>query len=323
MLDGQPEGNGAPPERSLSDRRKRRTLLACILGSSVVFLDGTLVNVALPAIRADLHGGLVVQEWVVDAYLLTLGSLILVGGSLGDVFGRRRVFAAGIAGFGAASLLCALAPDGGLLIAARALQGVAGALLVPSTLALIMDTFSEHERAAAIGAWTGWTGIAIVLGPLVGGDARPARVVALDLHRQPPARGGDALAGRARTAQRTLGRRARGLAGRGALRTRPGRPDLRPDRAAALRLVRWARLGAARRRLRTARGVRRVGAARAQSDAAVRALQGPQLQRWQRRDPVLLRRPRVDHVLPGRLPPAGRGLLSAPARVSRCCPCRS
>jgi EmrB/QacA subfamily drug resistance transporter len=169
VLDGQSEGSGAPPERWLSDRRKRRTLLACILGSSVVFLDGTLVNVALPAIRADLHGGLVVQEWVVDAYLLTLGSLILVGGSLGDVLGRRRVFAAGISGFGVASLLCGLAPDGGLLIAARALQGVAGALLVPSTLALIMDTFADHERAAAIGSWTGWTGIATVLGPLVGG----------------------------------------------------------------------------------------------------------------------------------------------------------
>jgi EmrB/QacA subfamily drug resistance transporter len=169
VRDGQARDGGAAPQQQLTNRRKQRTLLACILGSAVVFLDGTLVNVALPAIRAELHGGLVVQEWVVDAYLLTLGSLILVGGSLGDVLGRRRVFAAGVSGFGVASLLCGLAPDGGLLIAARALQGIAGALLVPSTLALIMDTFSEHERAAAIGSWTGWTGIATVLGPLVGG----------------------------------------------------------------------------------------------------------------------------------------------------------
>src|SRR5579863_6763352 len=158
------EGAVAPLSRS-----QRLTLLACILGSSTAFLDGTLVNVALPAIRADLHGGLATQEWIIDAYLLTLGSLLLVGGSLGDLFGRRRVFAAGVAGFGAASVLCAAAPSATTLIAARALQGVAGALLVPSTLALIMDTFPEDQRAAAIGAWTAWTGIATAVGPLAGG----------------------------------------------------------------------------------------------------------------------------------------------------------
>jgi EmrB/QacA subfamily drug resistance transporter len=158
------EGAVAPLSRS-----QRLTLLACILGSSTAFLDGTLVNVALPSIRADLHGGLATQQWVVDGYLLTLGSLLLVGGSLGDIFGRRRVFACGVASFGAASLLCAAAPNATLLIAARALQGVAGALLVPSTLALIMDTFHEHQRAAAIGAWTAWTGIATAIGPLAGG----------------------------------------------------------------------------------------------------------------------------------------------------------
>ncbi|HEY7966268.1 MAG TPA: MFS transporter [Solirubrobacteraceae bacterium] len=150
-------------------KAQQLTLLACILGSTTAFLDGTLVNVALPAIRADLGGGLATQQWIVDGYLLTLGSLLLVGGSLGDIFGRRRVFAAGVAGFGAASLLCALAPDAPLLVAARALQGVAGALLVPSTLALIMDSFQEHQRAAAIGAWTAWTGIATAIGPLAGG----------------------------------------------------------------------------------------------------------------------------------------------------------
>jgi EmrB/QacA subfamily drug resistance transporter len=149
---------------------KRVALLASILGSGIVFLDGTIVNVALPAIRSSLHGNLADQQWVVEAYLLTLSSLLLVGGSLGDVLGRRRVFSAGLVGFGACSLLCAIAPSNPLLIGARAIQGAAGALLVPSTLALIMDTYTdEHERAGAIGSWTAWTGIATVIGPLGGG----------------------------------------------------------------------------------------------------------------------------------------------------------
>jgi EmrB/QacA subfamily drug resistance transporter len=148
---------------------KRIALIASILGSGIVFLDSTIVNVALPAIRADLHGGLAQQQWVVEAYLLTLSSLLLVGGSLGDLFGRRRVFAVGLAAFGTFSILCAVAPSGGFLIGARAVQGIAGALLVPSTLALIMDTFPEDERAGAIGSWTAWTGIAMVIGPLGGG----------------------------------------------------------------------------------------------------------------------------------------------------------
>ena len=148
---------------------QRLTLLACILGSSAAFLDGTIVNVALPTIRASLDGGFATQEWVVDAYLLTLGSLLLVGGSLGDVYGRRRIFALGVASFGVASVACAAAPDAAVLIGARAVQGVAAALLVPSTLALIMDTFTEHQRASAIGSWTAWSGIATVAGPLLGG----------------------------------------------------------------------------------------------------------------------------------------------------------
>ena len=150
-------------------RAKRLTLLAAILGSSVVFLDGTVVNVALPAIREDLDTGLAEQQWIVEAYLLTLGSLILVGGSLGDILGRRRVFVWGLIGFGATSALCAVAPSDIALIAARTLQGVAGALLVPSSLALITAVFPGDERGAAIGSWTAWTGIAFVLGPLGGG----------------------------------------------------------------------------------------------------------------------------------------------------------
>ena len=148
---------------------KRTVLVASILGSGIVFLDQTIVNVALPSIRASLNGGLAEQQWVVEAYLLTLSSLLLLGGSLGDVLGRRRVFQAGLIGFGVCSVVCALAPSSEVLIAARGVQGVAGALLVPSSLALILDTFETGERAAAIGTWTAWTGIATVIGPLGGG----------------------------------------------------------------------------------------------------------------------------------------------------------
>ncbi len=154
----------------LSDAtRKRLILAASILGSTIVFVDSTVVNVALPAIRRDLGGGLALQEWVVDAYLLTLGSLLLVGGSLGDLFGGKRVFAIGVAAFGVTSLFCALAPTGNVLIVARGLQGIAGALLTPAALATITAVFSGEERGAAIGTWTAWTGIAFVVGPLVGG----------------------------------------------------------------------------------------------------------------------------------------------------------
>jgi len=150
-------------------RRKRVTLAACILGSAIVFLDSTVVNVALPAIQRDLGAGLAAQQWVVEAYLLTLGSLLLVGGSLDDLLDRRSVFVTGVAGFGLSSLLCAAAPNVELLVAARALQGVAGALLVPSTLAILMATFDEDERGRAIGTWTAWTGATAVLGPVAGG----------------------------------------------------------------------------------------------------------------------------------------------------------
>jgi EmrB/QacA subfamily drug resistance transporter len=149
---------------------KRLTLIACILGSGIALLDSTVVNVALPTIQRSLGGGLVGQQWVANAYLITLGSLILVGGSLGDIFGERRVFALGVGGFGVASLLCAAAPTIEALIAARALQGVAGALLTPSALAVIVNTFPESERGPAIGSWTAWLAIATVLGPLVGGE---------------------------------------------------------------------------------------------------------------------------------------------------------
>jgi EmrB/QacA subfamily drug resistance transporter len=149
--------------------QQRLTLLAAILGSGVATIDGSIVNVALPAIEQDLGGGLSGQQWVSNAYLLTLASLILIGGSLGDIYGERRVFALGLTAFGVMSVACALAPTIEVLIAARALQGAAGALVTPSSLAIIVAAFGPKERGAAIGSWTAWGAIAAIVGPLAGG----------------------------------------------------------------------------------------------------------------------------------------------------------
>jgi MFS family permease len=135
----------------------------------VAFLDGSVVNLALPAIGREFGGGLALQQWVVDGYLLTLGALILVAGAVSDQFGRLTVLRMGIAVFGVASLLCALAPGGWVLVAARCLQGVGAAFLVPSSLAMINARFSGAEQSRAIGTWTAWTGMAFVIGPLLGG----------------------------------------------------------------------------------------------------------------------------------------------------------
>jgi EmrB/QacA subfamily drug resistance transporter len=150
-------------------RQQRLTLVATILGSTVVFLDSTVVNVALPAIGDDLDSGLAGQQWVVEAYMLTLVALLLVGGSLGDQFGRRRMFVVGLIAFGLTSALCALAPSVEFLVAGRALQGIAGALLVPGSLAIVASTFDGEARGKAVGTWTAWTGIATVIGPAGGG----------------------------------------------------------------------------------------------------------------------------------------------------------
>ena len=235
-------------------RAKRLTLIACILGSAIVFVDQTVVNVALPALRDDLDASLADQQWVVEAYLLLLASLILVGGSLGDLYGRRRIFAIGTAGFGAASLVCAIAPSVELLIVARGLQGAFGALLVPSSLAIITTVFGPGERAAAIGTWTAGTSGAIALGPPLGGllvDVLSWRVIfalnvplvlaCLWLIRT---RGADDR--RRRHAPHRHPRR-------GAVRDRARRPDVRAHPAAAAGLVGPAGLGAAHRRARRAR----------------------------------------------------------------------
>jgi EmrB/QacA subfamily drug resistance transporter len=150
-------------------REQRLTLIATILGSTVVFLDSTVINVALPAIADGLDARLAGQQWVVEIYMLTLVSLLLVGGSLGDQFGRRRMFVAGLIGFAATSALCAISPSVEFLIAARGLQGIAGALLVPGSLAIVAATFDGEARGRAVGTWTAWTGIATVFGPAGGG----------------------------------------------------------------------------------------------------------------------------------------------------------
>ena len=154
---------------TLTAAEKRITLWAAIMGSFVVLLDSTVVNVALPAIQEDLGGGLSGQQWVVNAYLLFLGSLILIGGSLGDVYGEKRIFTLGVGGFGAASVVCAIAPSIEVLVFGRALQGAFGALLTPASLAIIVNAFSGRERGEAIGMWTAYSGVAAIVGPLAGG----------------------------------------------------------------------------------------------------------------------------------------------------------
>ena len=190
----------------------RWTLIASILGSSMAFIDGSVVNVALPSIQADLGGGLATQQWVVDAYLLTLGSLILVGGSLGDIFGESKVFAIGVASFAGASILCAIAPDAPSLIVFRGIQGMAGAVLTPASLAMITATFTGTARGNAIGQWTSWTGISFILGPTLGGWLVDVSTLAAHLPHQHPDCGRDAAP--AGAARRDAPDAARGHAGR-------------------------------------------------------------------------------------------------------------
>ena len=149
--------------------RKRLALAATVLGSSMAFIDGSVVNVALPAMRTALKADAAQVQWIVNAYLLLLGALVLIGGSAGDRYGRRKVFMLGVTLFGAASLGCALAPDATWLIVARAVQGIAAAMLVPASLAILGATFSDQERGGAIGAWAGFGAVTTAVGPVLGG----------------------------------------------------------------------------------------------------------------------------------------------------------
>ncbi|MFF4479845.1 DHA2 family efflux MFS transporter permease subunit [Streptomyces sp. NPDC001520] len=164
---GRAPGNGEPVR--LSVPAGRWLVFTTVLGSAMALLDSTVVNVALPRIGLDLGADLPVLQWTVNAYMLTLAGLILLGGALGDRFGRRRVFVTGVVWFSLASLVCGLAPNAGVLIAARALQGIGGALLTPGSLALIQSVIHPDDRARAIGLWSGFGGIGAAIGPFLGG----------------------------------------------------------------------------------------------------------------------------------------------------------
>lgn len=152
-----------------SEPAGRWVLLAAVLGSALAFIDTTVVNVALPHIGLDLRADAAGLQWTVNGYTLSLASLVLLGGSLSDRLGRRRVFVAGVSWFAAASLLCGLSHSLGMLIAARVAQGIGGALLTPGALAIIESSFNPSDRGRAIGAWAGLGGVAGAVGPLMGG----------------------------------------------------------------------------------------------------------------------------------------------------------
>jgi EmrB/QacA subfamily drug resistance transporter len=154
---------------TLDQARGRWVVAATIAASGMALLDGTIVNIALPAIDDDLDAGTVGLTWTVNAYTLTLSALILLGGSLGDRLGRRRIFVIGVIWFAIASLLCGIAPSIGLLVAARGLQGIGGALLTPGSLAILQASFRPEDRSRAIGIWSGFGATAAVIGPLLGG----------------------------------------------------------------------------------------------------------------------------------------------------------
>src|SRR4029079_5070626 len=157
------------PHLHMGTARGRWVVAAAVLGSGVAFLDGTVVNAALPAISRDLDANLGDLQWVLTGYLLTLGSLLVLGGSLGDRYGRRKIFVIGLVAYARTSLLCAIARDTGSLIAARCAQGVAAALLVPNSLAMVSASFAPLDRGRAIGAWSGLGAIATAIGPSPGG----------------------------------------------------------------------------------------------------------------------------------------------------------
>lgn len=187
MSDGAQTQRSAGPADQGPDLRHgtsqaRWVIAATVLGSGMVFLDSTVVNVALPAIADDLDTSLAGLQWTVNAFLVTLSSLLLLGGSLGDRLGRRRVFVAGLVTFTAASVLCGVAPNTGFLVIARALQGAGGALLVPGSLAIISSSFHPDDRGRAIGTWSGLSGVSTAVGPFLGGwliDALTWRLIFL------------------------------------------------------------------------------------------------------------------------------------------------
>ncbi len=166
VASGVPGGSGG---LLLSSARGRWVVAATVLGSGITLIDSTVVGIALPTIGRDFHAALGPLQWVVTGYTLTLAAFLLLGGSLGDRYGRKKIFMIGVAWFAIASAACGLAPDAGVLIATRILQGIGGALLTPGSLAIIQASFTADDRARAIGAWSGFGGLAAAAGPLLGG----------------------------------------------------------------------------------------------------------------------------------------------------------
>ena len=271
----------------LGVRSTRWVLPATILGSSLSFIDGSVVNVALPAIAGDLGAGMAALQWMVNGYMLTFASLILLGGSAGDRFGRRRVFMLGLVGFAAASVLCGLAPSAGWLVAFRLAQGVTAALLVPASLALIGAAYSGEARGRAIGTWAAAGALTTALGPMLGGwlvDTVGWRAI---FFVNPPVAAlalvfAARLAPDARARREGAARRDRGAPGGGGARAGQLRPDRpRPGDAVA---------GRPRRRRGGARGLglpagRGAGAG---ADDAARSLPQPDLRRGERADRAAL-----------------------------------
>ena len=299
-----------------SSARGRWALAAVILGSGAAFLESSVVTVALPAIGRDLDLELGGLQWVMNAYLLSLSALMITGGSLGDLYGRRTIFIVGLIGFAGTSLLCAVAPSGEVLIAARVLQGAAAALLVPASLAIVEASFAEEDRGGAIGAWSGWSGISSLIGPFLGGwlvDTASWRwvfaivvvvaLVARLARRSPPAgepsaavRGHAARLDRLR-ARQPRARRAHLFAGRG------GRGRARRPRRGRGR----------RRRLRAAGRIPALRAPCVRADAAAGNLSLAPVLGRQRGDARQLPRDRRDVLLP--LAPApGRARLQRARR---------
>ena len=305
-------------------RSQRLTLAAAILGSAVASIDATIVNVALPAIERDLGGGLSAQQWVSNAYLLALGSLILIGGSLGDIYGERRVFATGVALFGVFSIATALAPSIDFLIAARALQGAAAALLTPSSLAIIVSAFREKERGPAIGTWLAWGAVAGIIGPLAGGlivdqlDWRWVFALNVPLVAATLVLIFAAVPRSTRLVDRRVdytGALLCTLGLGGVVFALIEQPHYGWGSATTL--------GPLRRRSRRARRLHRVRAPHAAADAEARAVPAPQLRDRQPADASRCTAGWLDPVLlPRDLPAAGRGLHGAARAASPRCPRR-
>ncbi len=305
------QGTGEPFIRA-GTPAGRWVLLAAILGSGIAILDGSVVNVALPAIGADLGAEMAQLQWVVNAYLLTLASLILVGGGLGDRWGRRRVFLIGIAWFGAASLLCAVAQTADQLVLARLAQGVGGALLTPGSLAIIQASFAPQDRGKVIGQWAGLGGVAAAVGPVLGGWVVEvstwrwiflvnvpiaALIVYVGARHVPESLDPDAPHGYDVTGS------ALGVLGLGGV-------------TFALIEVVLALRGVVRgRRRRRARGVPARGVAQPAPADAAAPVPVPDVQRGQRDDAARLRRARRDDVLPGAAAAGGRRLHAVAGRL--------